>query len=198
MTTLKRGLDVFGAAIALTMLAPLFALVAVAIKLTSPGPVLFNQYRAGLGGKPFKIHKFRTMRCGADALKHELQAHNEVNGAAFKMKHDPRITWLGQFLRRASIDELPQFWNVLKGDMSLVGPRPLPCDESAACAAWQKDRLNVTPGLTCIWQVKGRSLVTFEEWMRMDLDYVENKSFAKDLRILAATVPAVLFGKGAY
>jgi lipopolysaccharide/colanic/teichoic acid biosynthesis glycosyltransferase len=198
MRAWKRGLDVAGSATALVGLIPLLAAVAMAIKVSSPGPVLFKQRRAGLGGKPFSIYKFRTMRTGAELLRQQLLERNEVDGPAFKIKDDPRVTWLGQFLRRTSIDELPQLWNVLKGDMSLVGPRPLPCEESAACSAWQKERLNVTPGLTCIWQVRGRSLVTFDEWMRMDLAYVETTSFATDLRILVATVPAVLFGKGAY
>jgi lipopolysaccharide/colanic/teichoic acid biosynthesis glycosyltransferase len=198
MAMWKRSVDIFGAAFALGLSAPLLIPVALAIKLTSPGPVFFKQLRAGLGGKPFFIYKFRTMRTGADALKAQLRDQNEVDGPAFKIKNDPRVTSLGRFLRRTSIDELPQLWNVLKGDMSLVGPRPLPCDESAACSGWQKERLSVTPGLTCIWQVKGRSKVTFDEWMRMDLDYVENRSFAQDVKILAATLPAVVLGKGAY
>ncbi|MEX0679225.1 MAG: sugar transferase [Pirellulales bacterium] len=194
----KRAVDVFGAIVALVLLAPAMLAVAVLVKLMSPGPVFFRQLRAGRAAKAFWIYKFRTMQVDADGLKQQLRDRNELSGPAFKIKDDPRLTSIGRFLRRSSIDELPQLWNVLKGDMSLVGPRPLPCDESAACSGWQKGRLNVTPGLTCIWQVKGRSHVTFDEWMRMDLDYVQNRSFIKDLKILADTLPAVLFGEGAY
>jgi lipopolysaccharide/colanic/teichoic acid biosynthesis glycosyltransferase len=198
MTLAKRLLDMVGAVMALILFAPLMLGAAVAVRLTSPGPIVFKQLRAGRGGEPFWVYKFRTMQVDADRIKKQLLDRNELDGPAFKIKDDPRLTSIGRFLRRSSIDELPQLWNVLKGDMSLVGPRPLPCDESAACSAWQKDRLYVTPGLTCIWQVKGRSLVTFDEWMRMDLNYVHTRSFINDLKILAATVPAVVFRRGAY
>jgi lipopolysaccharide/colanic/teichoic acid biosynthesis glycosyltransferase len=198
LTPAKRALDMLGAVVALVLFAPIMLVAAAAVKLTSPGPVFFKQLRAGRGGHPFWMYKFRTMQVGADWLKHQLLDQNELDGPAFKIKDDPRLTSIGRFLRRSSIDEMPQIWNVLKGEMSLVGPRPLPCDETAACFAWQKERLHVTPGLTCIWQVKGRSHVTFDEWMRMDLAYVQNGSFIKDIQILAATVPAVVLGKGAY
>jgi lipopolysaccharide/colanic/teichoic acid biosynthesis glycosyltransferase len=193
----KRAIDIAVAGMALGMLAPFLALIAMTIKLTSPGPVLFGQWRAGLGGKPFWILKFRTMVTDAEALKASLRKHSEQDGPAFKMVHDPRITRIGKLLRTTSLDELPQLWNVLKGDMSLVGPRPLPLDESAACKQWQRRRLDLTPGLTCIWQVKGRSRVTFVEWMRMDLAYVRSRTLLHDIKLIVMTIPAVLLRKGA-
>lgn len=193
----KRGLDIVGASLGLVGLAPLLAVVGVLIKWTSPGPVLFIQKRSGLGGKPFMLYKFRSMRCDAEAKKAELMTLNEQDGPAFKIRNDPRVTPLGRLLRTTSIDELPQLWNVLRGDMSLVGPRPLPCHESEACTVWQKRRLDVTPGLTCIWQIKGRSSVTFNEWVRMDLQYLRSRSLFEDVKLLAQTIPAVLLRKGA-
>ncbi len=193
----KRAIDVAAAGTALAMLSPVLALIAMMIKLTSPGPVLFGQWRAGLGGKPFWILKFRTMVTDAEAQKASLRKHSEQDGPAFKMAHDPRITRIGKLLRTTSLDELPQLWNVLKGDMSLVGPRPLPLDESAACKQWQRRRLDLTPGLTCIWQVKGRSRVTFVEWMRMDLAYARSRSLLHDIKLMLQTIPAVLLRKGA-
>jgi lipopolysaccharide/colanic/teichoic acid biosynthesis glycosyltransferase len=193
----KRGLDILGASIGLVLLAPLLIVVAVAVKLTSPGPAFFSQKRSGLGGRPFTMYKFRSMRVDAEARKVELMAMNEQDGPAFKIRNDPRVTPIGRLLRSTSIDELPQLWNVLKGDMSLVGPRPLPCNESEACALWQKQRLDVTPGLTCIWQVTGRSAVSFNEWVRMDIQYVHIQSLKTDLKILLQTIPAVLRRKGA-
>lgn len=193
----KRALDMLGAACGLILLSPLFAAVAIAIKLTMPGPVLFSQKRAGLGGKVFNIYKFRSMVVGAEAQQHALRGHSEQDGPAFKLRGDPRVTWLGHLLRKTSIDELPQLWNVLRGEMTLVGPRPLPCHESDGCRGWQRRRLEVTPGLTCIWQVEGRSRVTFDEWVRMDLKYVSRRSLATDLKLLVQTVPAVLTKKGA-
>lgn len=197
MPAWKRTIDVLGSATGLVLLAPLFVVIAVAIKLTSPGPVFFSQWRRGRGGRPFRMHKFRSMNVAAEAQKQSLLELNEQDGPAFKIKNDPRVTALGRFLRTTSIDELPQLWNVLKGEMSLVGPRPLPCDEADACLTWQRRRLDVTPGLTCIWQVQGRSEVTFNEWVRMDLQYVEQRSFWKDTAILVATVPAVILRRGA-
>jgi lipopolysaccharide/colanic/teichoic acid biosynthesis glycosyltransferase len=144
------------------------------------------------------MYKLRTMHTGAEARKRELLAANEQDGPAFKMKNDPRVTPLGRFLRRTSIDELPQLWNVLIGDMSLVGPRPLPCDESSACTPWQRNRLDVTPGLTCIWQVKGRSRVSFDDWVRMDMQYLQRAGLLFDLKLLVQTVYVVLLRKGAY
>jgi lipopolysaccharide/colanic/teichoic acid biosynthesis glycosyltransferase len=193
----KRAIDIAGAAIGLLLLSPLFAMVAAAIKLTSPGPVLFRQKRSGLGGREFVMLKFRSMAVDAEARKSELAAMNEQDGPAFKIKNDPRTTSIGRFLRRTSIDELPQLWNVLRGEMSLVGPRPLPCSETAACHGWLRRRLDVTPGLTCIWQVRGRSTVSFAEWVRMDVQYIRCRSLGGDVKLLLQTVPAVISRKGA-
>jgi lipopolysaccharide/colanic/teichoic acid biosynthesis glycosyltransferase len=193
----KRIIDLIGAGIGLLMLAPIMAIIAIAIKGTSKGPILFKQRRAGLGGQPFYIYKFRTMIVDAEQQKAALRKFSEQDGPAFKLTNDPRITRIGKFLRETSLDELPQLWNVLLGDMSLVGPRPLPMDESAACDRWQRRRLDVTPGLTCIWQVKGRSRVTFAELMRMDVNYIRRRTIWHDVKILAETIPAVLLRKGA-
>ena len=194
----KRCLDIIVSAVALIVFSPLFAIVALAIKATSPGPVLFRQKRSGLGGREFVILKFRSMVADAEALKKHLMAMNEQDGPAFKIKADPRVTRLGRFLRSTSIDELPQLWNVLRGDMSLVGPRPLPCDEAESCRGWLRRRLDVTPGLTCIWQVRGRSQVSsFADWVRMDVQYIRSRSLWGDLKLLAQTVPAVIFRRGA-
>ena len=194
----KRGLDVAGALAGLMLFLPALVVAAIAVRLSSPGPVLFAQWRAGAGNRRFKMYKFRTMQVDAERRKQELRSQNEQDGPAFKIKHDPRVTRVGRFLRRTSIDELPQFWNVLKGDMSLVGPRPLPCDEAEACHRWQKRRLDVTPGLTCIWQVKGRSRVSFDDWVRMDVQYIRSRSVWSDLKLLVQTVLVVVLGKGAY
>jgi lipopolysaccharide/colanic/teichoic acid biosynthesis glycosyltransferase len=193
----KRAIDICGAGFGLFMASPLMIFSALAIKLTSRGPVIFKQRRAGLGGQPFWIYKFRTMTVDAEQRKASLRAISEQDGPAFKLTHDPRVTRVGKFLRETSLDELPQLWNVIKGDMSLVGPRPLPMDESAECQQWQRRRLDVTPGLTCIWQVKGRSRVTFVEWMRMDVDYIRRRNLWHDVKILAQTIPAVLLRRGA-
>jgi len=193
----KRTCDVMGAMTGLIVLAPVMLVVAITIKLTSRGPVIFKQQRTGHGGRTFTIYKFRTMVQGAEARKKELANLNEQDGPVFKITHDPRFTPIGGILRRCSLDELPQFWNVLKGDMSLVGPRPLVCEEAAQCVSWQRRRLEVTPGITCIWQARGRCDVSFEEWMMMDLTYIYARSFWVDLMILIQTIPAVLFRKGA-
>ncbi len=193
----KRALDVVGASIALVLLSPLMLAAALAIKVTSPGPVIFRQRRHTLGGRPFMMYKFRTMTVDAEQLQAALRQYSEQDGPAFKIADDPRVTWLGRFLRSTSIDELPQLVNVLRGEISLVGPRPLPCRESHGCERWQQRRLDVTPGLTCIWQVRGRSSVSFAEWMRMDLQYIRSRSAVHDLRLLAETVPAVVIGRGA-
>ncbi len=171
-------------------------LIAVAVKLTSRGPVFYSQERDGWGGRVFTIYKFRSMVADADARKHEVAHLNHQDGPAFKIEDDPRMTWLGRLLRATSFDELPQIWNVLRGDMSLVGPRPLPCRESAACLTWQRRRLDVAPGLTCIWQICGRSRVSFDQWIRMDLEYIRRRSLLLDLKLLVQTVPAVLLGRG--
>jgi lipopolysaccharide/colanic/teichoic acid biosynthesis glycosyltransferase len=192
----KRGLDILVAALALVILLPVLAVIALAIRWTSRGPVLFRQRRSGRGGKPFTLYKFRTMVVDAEAKKKDLLVFNEQDGPAFKIKKDPRTTTLGRFLRRTSLDELPQLWNVLRGDMTLVGPRPLPCAETAACEPWQRQRLDVVPGLTCIWQVRGRSRVTFAEWVRMDICYIRSLSLGQDLKLLLQTMPVVFLGKG--
>ena len=194
----KRAIDLAGALVGLVVLAPLFAAVAVAVKLSSPGPILFRQRRSGRGGRPFFMVKFRTMVADAESRKQELMARNEQDGPAFKIKNDPRVTAVGRFLRKTSLDELPQLWNVLRGDMSLVGPRPLPCTEADACAGWQRRRLDVTPGITCIWQVRGRSAVSFADWVRMDVQYIRTQSLQQDLKLLLLTVPAVLLRRGAH
>ncbi len=194
----KRVLDVLGAATGLALLSPCMALIALAVKLTSPGPVLFRQRRAGRGGKPFVIYKFRTMTADAESRQRELLAMNEQDGPAFKIKRDPRVTRLGRLLRKTSLDELPQLYNILRGDMSLVGPRPLPCHESDASEGWRRRRLQVTPGLTCIWQVGGRSRVSFDQWMRMDLRYADSRTLLHDLKLLIQTVWAVVRGTGAH
>lgn len=193
----KRGLDVLGASAGLVVLSPLLLLTAVAIKLTSRGPIFFTQLRSGLGGKPFRLHKFRTMCTDAEALQAALMTDNEQDGPAFKIKDDPRVTTLGRFLRKSCIDELPQLVNVLQGDMTLVGPRPLPCNEAERCQAWEKRRLTVTPGLTCSWQAGARR-VTFAEWMRMDLRYIRQRSLGKDCRLLWKTFLKVIRNRASY
>ncbi len=193
----KRILDITVASTVLLLAAPVMLIVSALIKFGSEGPIVFKQWRSGIGGRPFEIYKFRTMCVNADAMKAALRAQSEQDGPAFKMTRDPRVTRVGAFLRKTSLDELPQLFNVLKGDMSLVGPRPLPLDEQAQCDQWQKGRLDVTPGLTCVWQVHGRSRVTFEEWMRMDLGYIRKYQVWADLKLIFQTIPAVLLRRGA-
>lgn len=193
----KRAMDVLAASAGLLISAPVLVAAAAAIRLSSPGPVFYSQQRTGLGGRPFTIHKLRTMVIDADARQATLRDQSEQDGPAFKLRNDPRVTTVGRLLRSTSIDELPQLWNVLKGEMSLVGPRPLPCREAEACRRWHRHRQDVTPGLTCIWQVRGRSRVSFEEWMRMDLRYIRLQGFLNDLAILMQTIPAVLLRRGA-
>ena len=192
----KRVLDLAVASVSLVVLSPLFLLIALAVKWSSPGPVFFRQMRAGLGGRPFEFYKFRSMVPDAELRKRDLLALNEQDGPAFKIRHDPRVTPLGRFLRKTSLDELPQLWNVLRGEMSLVGPRPLPCDESDACTGWHRRRLEVTPGLTCIWQVEGRSQVSFDDWVRMDIRYMRFRSLVKDAVLMVCTLPAMLLRRG--
>ena len=186
------------AGVGLLLLAPLLALVAVLIKLTSRGPVLFRQERAGLGGRPFVLLKFRSMREDAELRRRELAHLSEMDGPIFKMRLDPRITWLGRLLRRSSFDELPQLLNVLRGEMSLVGPRPLPLEEAEQLAPEARRRHDVPPGITGLWQVSGRNDLPYAQMIRLDLEYVERASFRLDLRILLATLPAVLSGRGAF
>lgn len=194
----KRALDIAVASVALVLLAPLMLAIALAIKLDSPGPVLFRQVRVGRGGKPFWFFKFRSMVKNAEQMKGQLVAKNEVRGGpAFKMRNDPRITRVGRFLRRYSLDELPQLIHVLHGEMSLVGPRPPLPPEVANYGTWEKRRLSVTPGLTCLWQISGRSDIGFREWVELDHIYIDTMSFWTDLKILLFTVPAVISGKGA-
>lgn len=193
----KRALDMLGALLLMAFLLPVMVITAIGIKFSSKGPIIFKQNRAGLGGRPFQIYKFRTMVTDAEARKRDLLKFNEQDGAAFKLSNDPRITGIGHFLRKTSIDELPQLWNVVRGEMSLVGPRPLPVEEAANCQQWQRRRLDVTPGLTCIWQIRGRSRVTFADWVRMDVEYIRRRTLFHDLSLLVQTVPAVLMRRGA-
>jgi exopolysaccharide biosynthesis polyprenyl glycosylphosphotransferase len=194
----KRSLDIFVSSTLLVLLAPVLIATAIAIKITSTGPVLFLQERIGLNKRRFKIYKFRTMIPDAEGVMHLLESRNEAQGPVFKIKDDPRITPIGKFLRRSSIDELPQLLNVLRGDMSLVGPRPLPVrDYDGFSEDWQRRRFSVKPGITCLWQVNGRSGISFDQWMLLDLQYMDEWSLWLDLKILAKTVPAVLKGAGA-
>lgn len=194
----KRAIDLFGAGLGLIAISPILALVALAIKLTSRGPILFSQLRDGLGGRPFRIYKFRTMCVDAEARKAALRVQSEQDGPAFKMKHDPRITPIGRFLRKSCLDELPQLWNVLVGDMTLVGPRPLVIEESRQIDGWKRRRLEVTPGLTCIWQVHGKSKVPFTEWMRMDIRYMKARSVARDMKLVFETLVSVLLHRASH
>lgn len=194
----KRALDFSLALLALIAVSPVMLLAAALIKLTSPGPIFFLQKRIGQNKRKFTIFKFRTMAVDAEARMQQLQHLNEVSGPVFKIKHDPRITPVGRFLRKTSIDELPQLINVLKGDMSLVGPRPLPIrDYEGFNEDWHRRRFSVRPGITCLWQVNGRSSIPFEKWMELDMQYIDKWSFWLDLKILAQTIPAVLKGFGA-
>ncbi len=193
----KRGMDILGAALGLVLTLPLWLLVAIAIRIESPGPVFLVQRRSGLRGRTFPLLKFRTMYPNAEARREALQEYNEVSGPVFKMKNDPRATRVGRFLRKYSVDELPQLINVLLGHMSLVGPRPAIPSEVSRYELAQHGRLSVRPGMTGLWQVSGRSLVSFEEGIRLDLQYLDEWSLLLDLRILARTVPAVLKAEGA-
>ena len=193
----KRAIDVSVASLLLVVTSPFQLGIALAIKATSPGPAIFAQSRSGLAGKPYKIFKFRTMCEDAPEQQSALLNKNEQDGPAFKMKVDPRVTTIGKFLRKTSLDELPQLINVLRGEMSLVGPRPLPVYETDACEPWQKYRLDVTPGITCVWQVYGRGRVGFDNWVRMDVEYIRSRSILQDAHLLCMTLPAVLSGRGA-
>lgn len=193
----KRLEDIFGSLVALVVFSPLILLIAIGIKLTSPGPVIYKQKRVGRGGKVFTFYKFRTMVVGADQQKKDLLPFNEMDGPVFKIRNDPRVTRFGRFLRRSSLDEIPQLWNVLKGDMTLVGPRPPTLDEVPKYDRWHRRRLEVTGGITGIWQVSGRNEIPFQEWMRMDARYVRKASLWTDMKILVKTVWAVITGRGA-
>jgi exopolysaccharide biosynthesis polyprenyl glycosylphosphotransferase len=195
---LKRLVDLVGATVGLVLLAPVLALGAVAVKLSSPGPVLYTQDRYGLYRRRFRLYKLRTMVDGADALQESLEALNEASGPVFKIKADPRITRVGRVLRRTSIDEIPQLVNVLRGDMSLVGPRPLPSRDVARFTEGALvRRFSVRPGLTGLWQISGRSELSFDRWIALDLQYIDRWSLGLDVRIILKTIPAVLRGTGA-
>lgn len=194
---LKRVTDVVLAAVALVVLAPLMVVVAVVVKLTSPGPAIFRQVRCGLNGRRFTFYKFRSMVANAEELKPSLEHLNQKE-IAFKIPNDPRLTKVGRWLRRFSIDEWPQLWNVLKGDMSLVGPRPAVPEEVERYKRWQRRRLRMRPGLTCLWALEGRDYLDFESWMRKDMEYIDNWSLGLDWKILLLTIPRVLSGRGAH
>ena len=196
---IKQAIDWVGAAFLLLFASPLFLFAAIAIRRTSPGPIFFRQRRAGLNGQPFTMLKFRTMVSDAEQRQHELAALNEMDGPVFKVTNDPRVTSIGRWLRKSSVDELPQLLNVLRGEMSLVGPRPLPVDEVQRFDdPAHRRRLSVKPGLTCLWQVSGRNNVRdFKDWVRLDLEYIDNWSLWLDLKILWRTIPVVLVGTGA-
>lgn len=192
----KRGIDVIGATLALTLSAPVVALAALAIRLDSKGPAFFSQIRCGMNGRHFKIWKLRTMAVDAEAQKADLMGLNEMDGPVFKIRDDPRVTRVGRYLRRLSIDELPQFWNVLVGDMSIVGPRPPVPIEVAEYATFDRRRLSMRPGITCHWQVNGRNDIGFSDWVKLDLEYIDTWSLSQDVKIMAKTVPAIVRGTG--
>jgi len=191
----KRCMDIVCAAFGLIVALPVLFIAAIAIKLTSKGPVFFRQMRTGQFGNPFPIYKIRTMVMDAEELKGKLEELNERDGPAFKIKDDPRVTTLGVFLRKTGLDELPQLWNVLIGDMAIVGPRPLPCIEDAQCKLWQRRRLDTKPGLTCIWQISKSRKISFSDWMRMDLQYADSITISGDIRLIFQTVKAVVLGR---
>ncbi|WP_303189035.1 sugar transferase [uncultured Clostridium sp.] len=189
----KRTIDIIGAGLGLILLSPIIAIVACAVKVTSKGPVFFSQKRVGKNGELFEMYKFRSMVVNAEELKENLEDKNEMSGPMFKIKDDPRITKVGKFIRKTSIDELPQLWNVLKGDMSLVGPRPSLPKEVEQFDNWMFKRLSVRPGLTCYWQVSGRNNIDFEDWMKLDCRYVDERNLWIDIKLIFKTV-FVLFG----
>jgi lipopolysaccharide/colanic/teichoic acid biosynthesis glycosyltransferase len=195
---IKRAIDIAVSALTLVLLSPLLLVLAAAVKFSSPGPALYWSNRVGKDGTTIRIAKFRSMYTDADERLSGLVALNEATGPIFKIKEDPRITPLGRYIRKLSLDELPQLWNVLTGEMSLVGPRPALPSEVATYSELERQRLLVKPGLTCIWQVSGRSDLDFETWMKMDLEYIETWTLSDDLALLVGTIPAVVTGKGAY
>lgn len=189
----KRLIDIVCSLVAIIVLIPLFIAIAIIIKLTSRGPIFFSQRRVGKDGVEFNMYKFRSMVINAEELKETLVAQNEMSGPMFKMRNDPRVTKVGRIIRKTSIDELPQLWNVLKGDMSLVGPRPSLPKEVAQFQSWMYKRLNVKPGLTCYWQVSGRNNIDFEDWMMLDIKYIEQRNLFVDIKLIFKTI-LVLFG----
>ena len=190
---IKRLIDIICSFVGILVLSPLFIIIAIIVKFTSKGPIFFSQKRVGRNGKEFDMYKFRSMVVNAEELKEKLAAQNEMSGPMFKMKDDPRVTKVGKFIRKTSIDELPQLWNILKGDMSLVGPRPSLPKEVAQFEDWMYKRLEVKPGLTCYWQVSGRNNIDFEDWMKLDIRYVEERNLWIDIKLIFKTV-GVLFG----
>ena len=194
----KRVFDLVVSSVALILLVPIIPLIAVMIKLDTPGPVFFRQQRVGRRGRPFAFYKFRSMFVDADERKNEVEALNEQDGPVFKVRSDPRVTNVGRFLRRSSLDEIPQIFNVVKGEMSIVGPRPPLPSEVLRYQPWHRRRLEVTPGITCLWQISGRSHLSFNEWMRLDMEYLKQRSLRADLLIFIKTIPAVIARKGAY
>ncbi len=194
----KRCFDIVASCLSLVILSPVFLVTAVAIKLDDGGPVFFSQLRAGKDGKDFRLYKFRSMRINAEQLFAQMQVQNEQTGNAFKIRSDPRITRVGRFIRKYSIDELPQLINIIKGEMSIVGPRPILSGQMATCSDYDKQRLAVRPGLTCIWQISGRADIKWEQWVELDLQYIREMSLFNDLKIIFKTVPVVLRGDGAY
>ena len=196
---LKRSMDIVGSVVLIVLLFPLMLLIAILIKATDGGPVLYWQDRVGKWGRVFSFPKFRSMIVQADSMQESLEKYNEHGEGAvtFKMKNDPRVTWLGRFIRRGSIDELPQLWSVLKGEMSLVGPRPPVPREVVHYSLDDRRRLDIEPGLTCFWQVQGRAEIPFEQQVELDVDYIEKQSVTEDIKLLAKTLPAIIKGKGA-
>jgi exopolysaccharide biosynthesis polyprenyl glycosylphosphotransferase len=194
----KRLGDIVGSSLALLVSAPVLLAAALAVKMDSPGPVFFRQLRLGRNGRPFTMLKLRSMTVDAHLRQADLASANHMDGPVFKIRTDPRVTRVGRWLRKASVDELPQLWHVLSGDMSLVGPRPPVPEEVDRYAPWQRERLAVRPGLTCTWQVSGRSDIPFDRWVQLDIEYVRHRSLALDLKLLLMTIPAVLTGRGAY
>ena len=194
----KRVFDFTVAIILLGVTFPLWVVIAISIKITSPGPIFFGQERIGKYGKKFKLYKFRSMVNNAEKLQEDFEHLNEMDGPAFKIRNDPRKTITGRFLRKTSLDELPQLLNVLKGDISLVGPRPAIEKEVLQYHPWERKRLSVAQGITCIWQISGRNTIKFDEWMKLDVMYIENRTMALDFKILLKTIPAILLKKGAY
>ncbi|MCM1542857.1 MAG: sugar transferase [Blautia sp.] len=194
----KRMFDIVASLMGMILLSPIFLLVALAIKIEDHGPVFFVQERNGINGRVFRMYKFRSMCTDAEKMHQDLLEKNELDGPAFKMKNDPRLTKVGKVLRRTSIDELPQLLNILKGEMSVVGPRPLPTYETEQCNAYQRQRMLVKPGLTCYWQCSGRNDIPFDEWVEMDLKYIREESVLTDIRIIFKTIGSVISGCGAY
>ena len=194
----KRVFDIAVSLVLLTIASPIFLVTAVLIRVTSPGPAIFRQRRCGLHGREFTLYKFRSMYVDAESRRKDLEKFNEMDGPAFKIRNDPRVTGVGRFIRTWSIDELPQFWNVFKGDMSIVGPRPPMVEEVANYQRWQRRRLSMRPGITCLWQISGRNEIRdFNEWVKLDLRYIDTWSLTLDLKIFMKTILAVFFHRGA-